>query len=1782
MANNEKILDHNGQKIEKESERPGASRFAREQRAMPKIKDRIDETRLPTPPSDPWPSQWYPRNTSAETMQPRNFEEDEDMLAYLTDLETPPSDSQASECPSRNSTASTITVPKLCTEEAFDHLNRLYSLTEQILELRHRTTNFFKRVRNLEKLKVLRNANRALEEVFASDYDAASDFCEEDTGFADSLLDAMISNCREPAFQRRSTRTPRRPRNKFDFQKQTSGDDVSKNAPKVSKWTRVKAAFKWERAYANDAAAETPPIDTAAATTPTSPITPTTKHLGVPDVETGNSGSSSPSFYIDDISDTGTPFGRTSTASLSNEAFCECSSKNTSNHSEHSRTKEDRREQCTDRRSQSLDRNVVALDAAQANDNGREKEAIRVTEEKNGTVYPSNGIDEKDTRLTSKRPPPSLTITIPPLNDDIRCVPSPESNSSLSSSAHTPSGNSPLLRNIHREQSSAKHFKRQQSAIEGSIASRVRGQDSKWSKVRRAFLTNSPLCIPPSPVKVVSRQMFLQNGQECSTPGSCSASAEDLEQLTALNTQTDTQRDYRGLREKLGAEFHQKLVEWERIKNLSPRPHAKDSREASSNLLNPRDHFLSEERLSFEFRKKLQDWKRVKKERRGSTSFEQQRFNRRRLTDWQLWKSPLKTECRNRGIAGQLASCGDSAISAGRSHLSEDFLRKMDVWKRMNETAHRDTEPSARSKLHRLGIGSGIDESEFLTLEKALSLFNRNTVKERRESDTQQLDKFIDGNTKSYIDAESNANYTDQVLVQTPAGSYRFEGISREFTRKLYDWEKHRGISPRSSTFRLLGPAFDPLLRESNIEIPLTPITKTGSGEQVFYSDRSFRRSKSVDDLTGRSSLNESFIRRSTSLQLFNRMANTLEKSSRVDSLLISSNCRRVEEITEDILMDDSEPEAMIVDIEDVIEETASPLKRMQPHQTPVYSVAASETTSIAVPLGTVTSSHEPSPVLFIEIEDTLDRKPRKPKDRDRHRNCSPISQNISDVEYFAPENVLNDTRHSSSNEDVNSDCSSILDSTDENKYRAEESFHSIDRDSRKDLTKTNDVRSIEQNRKCGFAEELMEQQLAAEDTFEKKEVPSGPSNEGTVVETVTAEQRFDGSDECETVRRWNLGKHSTFATNIKESTDLSGEEKHDRECDHDRKTEQDGGSCNVRDVTEVLTRWERGNRYENVKSVEDPYYCSLVDGRPPTNYETYNTERLSGSSATSKLESTNWEGSYRTSRENTGESHDLGKKSNSFQVKSNVFERGSLQSYAKRLDDQKQNDRPGDTMLEETTVIQREEHKLEKISTLKLPAKNTCNSIHNRESTAQTTSSPAVDEEILNNVIVRSIGKGCTGSAKALRQSIDGPTANDPAREHERDRRSSNDDNTPVNFEKPAKKRYSPTRNVFVKTKRMIFSPFRREEDYFSRRKNSNGSDSDQACSPKTKGKSRSASPKINQQDVLSRMSFSLPWPIGSFSKDQETKEPRNETEIVYKNKRTSSLTSENDVFRKSSFQSTTVKFAEEAKRTTSGKLENRASVGWFSGKREERKNEASRLEFDPSSSDLMHKLQILSSVVAKRDGRSTISEELSVESRSLRMRRAKEDFLSRRGGPLFHSVVKPSFDDQISDVPRTSIIHREHVSGKWDTSDSNNAPKSAPSLRQTKRKTTNTEEASTLNEDEINASSGSDASLSDRAKSASTGMINVDPDIFNRLTEPGRGCESLPRTSSKLQKPGGPLAKIVNKCKFIRLICGKEQNNLNTIARLCRQSLLIDIKNDFEKHWEADERANKATREE
>lgn len=81
-----------------------------------------------------------------------------------------------------------------------------------------------------------------------------------------------------------------------------------------------------------------------------------------------------------------------------------------------------------------------------------------------------------------------------------------------------------------------------------------------------------------------------------------------------------------------------------------------------------------------------------------------------------------------------------------------------------------------------------------------------------------------------------------------------------------------------------------------------------------------------------------------------------------------------------------------------------------------------------------------------------------------------------------------------------------------------------------------------------------------------------------------------------------------------------------------------------------------------------------------------------------------------------------------------------------------------------------------------------------------------------------------------------------------------------------------STSRNVFIKTKRMIFSPFRRASherdiDVF----NSNRVERPKS---KSKSKSRSASPRTLRHETVPRTPLSLPWTLRSSSKEPETKD--------------------------------------------------------------------------------------------------------------------------------------------------------------------------------------------------------------------------------------------------------------------------------------------------------------------
>lgn len=327
--------------VERKLDKPSRPR---DQRGAAKVKDKPEDARLPTPPPDPQCPPIARDRTEVTSRGPE--EEEEDLAPYLSELGASPFESHSFDYDTTpNSTTSAMggdAIPYA--EEAFEHLDRLCTLTEQILELRDRSSKFFRRVRGLERAKVQRYADRRLEVALANDEEELlRDFPDEDTGFAESLLDAMLSNCRDAASipkrsERLSVRSPSSTRQRSRSlalveqnlpsnlleraaeaadKRDAFARNTSHKGPKVSKWTRVKAAFKWERACTNDLA----DIAESSTSAPTASSTPTTRYLRIPDAITAGNWSTGPSLSpcTSEISGPSTPIGRVSSTSSSNE-----------------------------------------------------------------------------------------------------------------------------------------------------------------------------------------------------------------------------------------------------------------------------------------------------------------------------------------------------------------------------------------------------------------------------------------------------------------------------------------------------------------------------------------------------------------------------------------------------------------------------------------------------------------------------------------------------------------------------------------------------------------------------------------------------------------------------------------------------------------------------------------------------------------------------------------------------------------------------------------------------------------------------------------------------------------------------------------------------------------------------------------------------------------------------------------------------------------------------------------------------------------------------------------------------------------------------------------------------------------------------------------------------------------------------------------------------------------------------------------------------------------------
>ncbi|KRT83961.1 hypothetical protein AMK59_738 [Oryctes borbonicus] len=400
--------------------------------------------------------------------------------------------------------------------------------------------------------------------------------------------------------------------------------------------------------------------------------------------------------------------------------------------------------------------------------------------------------------------------------------------------------------------------------------------------------------------------------------------------------QDEIQKNYKDLQTKLSLEFQEKMREWEKMKHFSSNSATSSGAVATGFNLSPEElkeqafkkkmeewekikghpkhnmQLQSEEHLPLEFRKKLQEWQRIKKGLVKEDAPSNSNSQKKKLGEWPKWKS----------VSVQRTDVSPTE----QQPLSEDFIRKLEAWKQIKSHSYSASEEDKRGnktpspKLCRKDGGSSRQSKKVKEqTEKELQWFEKELTKIEREKQRleRERQKFLEREERlTKLRKSVMADNKQNILVQTPSGFYRFEGISRKFTQKLYEWEKAQGIAPEASTFALLSNCYVPTINSNGKYELQSRLVKSKSADSVMNSDLNLTHPLLSQQPS------------SLSLNDVDNLENELNKAASSEPELLTATA----------VLDDDEPEAVIVEVEDIIEETAAPLfSFVEKKHTPVY-----------------------------------------------------------------------------------------------------------------------------------------------------------------------------------------------------------------------------------------------------------------------------------------------------------------------------------------------------------------------------------------------------------------------------------------------------------------------------------------------------------------------------------------------------------------------------------------------------------------------------------------------------------------------------------------------------------------------------------------------------------------------------------------------------------------------------------------------------------------------------
>lgn len=252
------------------SKNPSAPPTSEHPYVQKRLRRKVSKTRLPTPPPDPTTSPSDQQDPGKSSRTRKLSDKDAEIFEYLESLQK--------EVHPALARSTSVFAPAIAAEDAFDHLEKLYKLMEQMLALREQNAKLHRRVRDLEHFRNLQNMHKHMD-TSGGNFEELSAEPDSDSLYAERLLEAMLLDSKKEAKSKIPSRLRqsilRRQRHRsssmavekcassaefapdtgFKLERRastpvTDGRCKSKVANKVSKWTKVKAAFKWERASA--------------------------------------------------------------------------------------------------------------------------------------------------------------------------------------------------------------------------------------------------------------------------------------------------------------------------------------------------------------------------------------------------------------------------------------------------------------------------------------------------------------------------------------------------------------------------------------------------------------------------------------------------------------------------------------------------------------------------------------------------------------------------------------------------------------------------------------------------------------------------------------------------------------------------------------------------------------------------------------------------------------------------------------------------------------------------------------------------------------------------------------------------------------------------------------------------------------------------------------------------------------------------------------------------------------------------------------------------------------------------------------------------------------------------------------------------------------------------------------------------------------------------------------------------------------------------------------------